>query len=85
MRDYDGIFLVLVELFFHREAGGKDKKREKRGGKEEETPGGQPPVQQEPGLNVRTLNKNALGKPTSRYKQAEAPQKTSELSMSHGQ
>ena len=51
----------------------------------EATPVVQPPVQQEPELYVRTLDKDALGKPTSRYKQAEAPQKTSELSMSHGQ
>ena len=45
----------------------------------------QPPVHQELELNVRTPDENVLGKPTSRYKQAEAPQKTSELSMSHGQ
>ena len=53
--------------------------------KEEAIPVVQPPVQQELEPNIRTPDKNALGKPTSRYKQAEAPQKTSELSMSHGQ
>jgi hypothetical protein len=53
--------------------------------KEEATPVVQPPVQQEPELNVRTPDKNALEKSMSRYKQAEAPQKTSELSMSQGQ
>ena len=41
------------------------------------TPVVQPPVQQELELNVRTPDKNALGKPMSQYRQAEAPQKMS--------